>query len=32
MILKLIALGFTDYFKDYMNIFDATIVAISLVE
>ncbi|CAD8082647.1 unnamed protein product [Paramecium primaurelia] len=32
MILKFFALGITEYFKDYMNIFDAIIVAISLVE
>ena len=32
MFLKLTGLGFSDYLKDYFNIFDALIVVLSLVE
>ena len=32
MIIKLIGLGFKDYSKDAFNIFDATLVIISLVD
>jgi hypothetical protein len=32
MMLKLIAVGLIEYFRDYMNIFDALLVAVSLVE
>lgn len=32
MIIKLIGLGFKDYVKDTFNIFDAVVVALSLIE
>jgi hypothetical protein len=32
MIIKLIGLGFKEYVKDTFNIFDAVVVALSLIE